>query len=73
MRCLRPTAVSIIETSPLGSAFTCGYLLRSIHLHRLYRQQTTKSKGLYETRVVEGMPEKSQALDGPPEQEKLNI
>jgi hypothetical protein len=25
-RCLRPTAVSIVETSPLSSAFTCGYL-----------------------------------------------
>jgi hypothetical protein len=34
-RCLRPTAVSIVETSPLSSAFTCGYLLRSVRLHRL--------------------------------------
>ena len=45
-RCLRPTAVSIVETSPLSSAFTYGYLLRSIRLHRLRRQQTTKSMGL---------------------------
>ena len=69
-RCLRLTAVGTIETSPYGSAFTYGYLLRSIRLHQLRRQQTTESMGLYETRVVEGMPEKSQAQDGPPEQEK---
>ena len=46
-----------------GSLFYCraltyGYLLRSIRFHRLRRRQTTKSMGLYETRVVEGMPEK---------------
>ena len=34
------------------------YLLRSIRLHQLRRPQTTKSMGLFETRVVEGMPEK---------------
>ena len=57
-RCLRLTAVGTIETSPYGSAFTYGYLLRSISLHRLRRQQTTESMGLYKTRVVEGSPEK---------------
>ena len=57
-RYLRQTAGGVIETSPLGSAFTYGYLLRSISLHRLRRQQTTESMGLYETRVVEGLPEK---------------
>jgi hypothetical protein len=34
-RCLRPTAVSIVETSPLSSAFTYGYRLRSVRFHRL--------------------------------------
>ena len=38
-RCLRPTAVSIVETSPFSSAFTYGYLLRSIRLHRLRWRQ----------------------------------
>ena len=47
-------------------AFTYGYLLRSIHLHRLRRQQTAKSMGLYETRVVEGSPEKISSHRWPP-------
>ena len=50
-RCLRLTAVGTIETSPYGSAFTYGYLLRSISLHRLRRQQTTESMGLYQTNL----------------------
>ena len=50
-RCLRLTAVGTIETSPYGSAFTYGYLLRSISLHRLRRQQTTESMGLYKTNL----------------------
>ena len=54
-RCLRPTAVSIVETSPLSSAFTYGYLLRYIRLHRLCRQQTLLQRDvgvLYRQRQV---------------------
>ena len=57
-RCLRLTAVGTIETSPYGSAFTYGYLLRSISLHRLRRQQTTESMGLYKTNLKPKMAHK---------------
>ena len=47
-----------------------GYLLRSIRLHRLRRQQTTKSMGLYETRVVKGLPEKISSPRWPTEENR---